>query len=250
MVSAVAFATVTATCSLVLSSLNYPAGATPTITASAVRPLPVQGGPDRPHPMVVAAAAAPARWWTVRSGDTLSGIARARYHAVNAWTLIYWANQKHIRWANQIQIGQKFYLPGYNGHAPAPPRLLEPPPPPPPPVVTVASSSTSTGGSEGSEGSDSSAGNTPTYSQPAPSGTYHGASGYEACVIARESGGNPSAVNASSGAGGLYQFLPSTWQSLGYSGLPQDAPVSVQQQAFQKLYAEAGTSPWSPSDGC
>ena len=52
-----------------------------------------------------------------------------------------------------------------------------------------------------------------------------------------------------SGAGGLYQFLPSTWQSLGYSGLPQDAPVSVQNAAFQQAYAQSGTSPWAPSEG-
>ena len=57
-----------------------------------------------------------------------------------------------------------------------------------------------------------------------------------------------------SGAGGLYQFLPSTWASLGfasaYPGGAQTAPVSVQRAAFAKLYAEAGTSPWAPYDGC
>ncbi len=74
--------------------------------------------------------------------------------------------------------------------------------------------------------------------------------GFQACVIARESGGNAQAVNPASGAGGLYQFLPSTWQSLGYSGLPEDAPVSVQNAAFQQAYAQSGTGPWAPSDGC
>ena len=74
-------------------------------------------------------------------------------------------------------------------------------------------------------------------------------SAFEACVIQNESGGNPAAVNPSSGAGGLFQFLPSTWAGLGYSGLPQDAPVSEQYAAFDKLYAEAGTSPWA-GDGC
>ena len=81
-----------------------------------------------------------------------------------------------------------------------------------------------------------------------------GLGGFEACVISRESGGNPRAVNPSSGAGGLYQFLPSTWASLGfasaYPGGAQTAPVSVQRAAFDKLYAEAGTSPWAPYDGC
>jgi LysM repeat protein len=81
-----------------------------------------------------------------------------------------------------------------------------------------------------------------------------GMSAFEVCVISRESGGNPQAVNPSSGAGGLFQFLPSTWAALGYAGgYPggaQTAPVSVQQAAFAKLYAEAGTSPWAPYDGC
>jgi hypothetical protein len=74
---------------------------------------------------------------------------------------------------------------------------------------------------------------------------------FEACVISRESGGNPRAVNPSSGAGGLFQFLPSTWAGLGlgYPGGAQTAPVGVQEEGFAKLYAEAGTAPWS-SDGC
>ena len=75
-------------------------------------------------------------------------------------------------------------------------------------------------------------------------------SAFQACVIQRESGGNPSAVNSSSGAGGLYQFLPSTWASLGFSGLPQNASVATQNAAFAKAFAQSGTSPWAPSDGC
>jgi hypothetical protein len=74
--------------------------------------------------------------------------------------------------------------------------------------------------------------------------------GFQACVIARESGGSATAVNPSSGAGGLYGFLPSTWQALGHSGLPENASVAEQNQAFQQEYAQAGTSPWHPYDGC
>ena len=81
-----------------------------------------------------------------------------------------------------------------------------------------------------------------------------GMAAFEACVISRESGGNPEAVNPYSGAGGLFQFLPSTWAALGYGaaypGGAQTAPVGVQEDAFNKLYAEAGTSPWAPYDGC
>jgi len=80
--------------------------------------------------------------------------------------------------------------------------------------------------------------------------TSSGASGFQECVIQHESGGDPTAVNPTSGAGGLYQFLPSTFAALGYSGLPENAPVWEQNQAFWKLYAEQGTAPWAPYDGC
>ena len=91
---------------------------------------------------------------------------------------------------------------------------------------------------------------------PRPNGhvSTAGMAAFEACVISRESGGNAGAVNPYSGAGGLFQFLPSTWAGLGfasaYPGGAQTAPVSVQEQAFARLYAEAGTSPWAPYDGC
>jgi hypothetical protein len=89
------------------------------------------------------------------------------------------------------------------------------------------------------------------YAPVQSSGTYSGASGsFQSCVIQAESGGNASAVNSSSGAGGLYGFLPSTWQALGYSGLPQNASVSEQNAAFAKQYAQSGASAWAPYDGC
>ena len=84
-----------------------------------------------------------------------------------------------------------------------------------------------------------------------PRASYSGASGsFQSCVIQAESGGDAGAVNASSGAGGLYGFLPSTWQALGYSGLPENASVAQQNAAFQKEYAQSGTSAWSAYDGC
>jgi LysM repeat protein len=94
----------------------------------------------------------------------------------------------------------------------------------------------------------------PTSSAQSQTVTTAGMSGFEACVISRESGGNPQAVNPTSDAGGLFQFLPTTWASLGYAGAypggAQTAPVSVQEGAFARLYAESGTSPWAPYDFC
>ena len=39
-------------------------------------------------------------------------------------------------------------------------------------------------------------------------------------IVMCESGGNYRAYNASSGAGGAYQILPSTWETYGGEGLP------------------------------
>lgn len=77
-----------------------------------------------------------------------------------------------------------------------------------------------------------------------------GYTAFQRCVITRESGGDPRAVNPSSGAGGLYGFLPSTWHALGFAGLPEDAPPAVQDAAFREAYRLWGTAPWRPYDGC
>lgn len=182
---------------------------------------------------VHAATAAPR--YTVKPGDSLSRIAASNCGKVNDWTGIYQSN-RHVIGSNPniIMPGERLRLACYD-----PPSLLaqatdgdgdhdgdtsDTPSPPPAPQHTV---------------------NSPVnVSGIAPSGSF------QACVIARESGGNPGAVNPSSGAGGLYGFLPSTWASLGYGGLPENAPVWEQNEAFYKLYAEAGTSPWAPYDGC
>jgi Transglycosylase-like domain len=58
-----------------------------------------------------------------------------------------------------------------------------------------------------------------------------------------ESGGDYSA-DTGNGYYGAYQFSLSTWESLGYSGLPSSAPPSVQDQAAQTLQAEYGWGQW------
>jgi hypothetical protein len=80
-----------------------------------------------------------------------------------------------------------------------------------------------------------------TASQPLTAGM----SSFEACVAWHESGDNPTASSA-----GLFGILPATWAQLGYSGTAGQASVALQKVAFQRLYAEYGTSPWAPYDGC
>ncbi|MGQ4363449.1 ubiquitin-like domain-containing protein [Streptomyces sp. SAS_272] len=63
-------------------------------------------------------------------------------------------------------------------------------------------------------------------------------------LAACESGGRPGAVDSSGTYGGLYQFDTRTWQSLGGSGRPQDAPAAEQTLRAKKLYVRRGASPW------
>ncbi|MEU1481362.1 ubiquitin-like domain-containing protein [Streptomyces sp. NPDC005760] len=64
-----------------------------------------------------------------------------------------------------------------------------------------------------------------------------------------ESGGRPNAVDPSGTYGGLYQFDTRTWQALGGSGRPQDAPAAEQTLRAKKLYVRRGASPWPHCGG-
>jgi peptidoglycan hydrolase-like protein with peptidoglycan-binding domain len=86
----------------------------------------------------------------------------------------------------------------------------------------------------------------------APSATTSGSpaassSGYSipSSIVQCESGGNYSAVNPSTGAGGAYQILPSTWQAYGGQGLPQDASPSEQGRIASEIYSSQGPSAWT-----
>jgi septal ring factor EnvC (AmiA/AmiB activator) len=63
-------------------------------------------------------------------------------------------------------------------------------------------------------------------------------------VVMCESGGNFDAVNPSSGAGGAYQILPSTWDSYGGEGLPQNASPKEQHDIASQIWADSGGSAW------
>jgi Transglycosylase SLT domain len=59
-----------------------------------------------------------------------------------------------------------------------------------------------------------------------------------------ESGYNPNAVNRSSGASGLFQFMPSTWAHLPWAGQSVFDPVA-NAQAAAYYYQHSGPGPWS-----
>jgi resuscitation-promoting factor RpfC len=189
------------------------------------------------HPAAAQQAHQAPAHYTVKSGDTLSSIARHEYGSRAAWPALWWVNRHKVHNPQMIQAGQRLTLSSWHPRKAWLNRaaLAAIPAPAPAPPVSAAAPVAAPA----------------PVTQPASTATYSGASGsYQSCVIAAESGGNPSAVNSSSGAGGLYQFLPSTWAALGHSGLPQNASVAEQNQAFQQEYAQSGTSAWSPYDGC
>jgi septal ring factor EnvC (AmiA/AmiB activator) len=63
-------------------------------------------------------------------------------------------------------------------------------------------------------------------------------------IVMCESGGDYGAVNPSSGAGGAYQILPSTWELYGGQGEPQNAPKAEQDRIAAEIYADSGGSAW------
>jgi septal ring factor EnvC (AmiA/AmiB activator) len=63
-------------------------------------------------------------------------------------------------------------------------------------------------------------------------------------IVMCESGGNYGALNPSSGAGGAYQILPSTWSLYGGEGDPQDAPKEEQDRIAAEIWADSGGGAW------
>jgi hypothetical protein len=59
-----------------------------------------------------------------------------------------------------------------------------------------------------------------------------------------ESGGNPRAVSRDGQYRGKYQFSQGTWEGLGGSGDPAEAPEWKQDRLALKLYRERGNAPW------
>ena len=175
---------------------------------------------------------------TVRPGDSLSSISQREFGSASSWPALWWANRHAVHNPSVIQAGERLVVPGSHKVKPWLTRaaLAAIPAAVHAPVAAPAAPSASTGAA--------------TSAAPAQQASYSGSGGFQSCVIQRESGGDPSAVNASSGAGGLYGFLPSTWQSLGHSGLPENASVAEQNAAFAQEYAQSGGAAWSAYDGC
>jgi LysM repeat protein len=175
--------------------------------------------------------------YVVKSGDTLASIAKHLYASADYWPALYWANKATITDASQIQVGQALTVPDKPAKIPSAPKQ-------PAPTESAASAASTASSGQGYSSASSA---TPTRT----ASTYSGSSGsFQACVIARESGGNSQVMNGS-GHYGLYQFSASTWAA--YGGNPGDfghASVAEQNQVFANAIAAGGESNWAPYDGC
>ena len=63
-------------------------------------------------------------------------------------------------------------------------------------------------------------------------------------IVLCESGGDYGALNPSSGAGGAYQILPSTWHLYGGKGLPHEASPAEQDAIAAQIWADSGPGAW------
>jgi len=169
--------------------------------------------------------------YTVHPGDTLSAIAKRFYRNPRAWTVIYWKNHGHIRWANVITPGETLVIPPLPAVLPAAPAALAP--------VSITYVPRS----------QSSQSYSPVAVQSISTGPWPGGA-FGACVVERESGGNAQVMN-STGHYGLYQFSLGTWEAYGGSAaLFGRATVAYQEQIFMNALARGGESNWSAYDGC
>jgi LysM repeat protein len=184
-------------------------------------------------------------WYTVHSGDSLSGIANSYYHDASAWPVLYYANQHTLNDSETIYAGQRLRIPAKPSSIPAAPAQAAPSESSSSDSSASSSSSSSSSSSASSGSSDASSSS--TSDSQVDASDY---SGFQACVIAAESGGDSQVTN-SSGHYGLYQFSYSTW--VAYGGSPSefgDATVAEQNAVFETAMADGGESNWAPYDCC
>ena len=191
--------------------------------------------------------------YTVKAGDTLSTIASAAYGQARDWQWLFHENKNKVSNPNLIYPGQVLSVPAdppANYTLPAGELPTAPAPAAPAPAATTSSSDGDAAPAQQAAPVQHAAAPVQAAAASASfSGTYPGGS-FGACVVARESGGNPQVMNAT-GHYGLYQFSASTWAA--YGGNPADfghASVAEQNQVFSNALARGGQSNWAPYDGC
>jgi hypothetical protein len=194
------------------------------------------------------------QWVTVQAGDTLSRIAAAHHMS---WEALYatFPNYHRVADPDMIRVGEHLRLPRdpvlRASQFPALAARMRASVPIAPAHASATPADQQPSGQPAAAPAQAPAAQAPS-DQPAQASSQSGDGGsltggmssFEQCVAYRESSDTPTDPD------GLFGILPSTWASLGYSGTAGEAPVSVQDAAFSRLYAEDGTAPWAPYDGC
>jgi hypothetical protein len=176
---------------------------------------------------------AAAHHYTVRPGDTLSGIARHEYGKSADWPAIWWANRHQISNPNMISAGARLRLPSHH-------QLRS--------VLARAGAAVKGGRtaarSSAPSPSDVSTANT---SAPAVSAVPASSGGVNWYAIANcESGGNWAANTGNGFYGGL-QFTESTWLANGggqYAPSANEASPSQQIAVAERVLASQGIGAW------
>jgi hypothetical protein len=251
----------------------------PSSSSAAVVSVPAPDSLDRPPhlmPHAINTVTQATRLYTVISGDSISGVAAKECHGQDKdWTGIYAESRaEHLtgKNANEINIGQQLaiscaYVPSQLKYA-DPPKTVSY-------TFTTRASGGGGGGGDPYDGHHGDCGDGDGDGMDAPCSVIfpnHGSggtvqvtrrstggmgnvnpasySGFQQCVITRESGGNSQVMN-SSGHYGLYQFSASTWQAYGGSAASfGHASASEQTRIFNNAMARGGQNNWSPYDGC
>jgi len=163
--------------------------------------------------------------YTVKSGDTLSSIARHEYGSATAWPALWWVNRHKVHNPEMIRVGQRLTLSSWHPHkawlnraalAAVPASAPAPPVSAPAPAAGAAPVPASSGGVNWS------------------------------AVAACESGGNWS-TNTGNGFYGGLQFTEGTWLANGGGQYASSADLATPPQQIavaQRVLASLGISAW------
>jgi LysM repeat protein len=180
-----------------------------------------------------------AQSYRVRRGDSLTSVAARRLGSAAAWEGLYAANLATVgRNPDDLKVGTVLRL----TQAPLTATVL---------AGIHAATAPAPAPAEHSPWKDSGWHPAPAAQADASySGGGWPGGAFGACVVERESGGNPDIWNASAHYG-LYQFSYSTWVE--YGGDPAlfgHASVAYQEQIFMNAMNRDGEDNWAPYDGC
>jgi Transglycosylase-like domain/Putative peptidoglycan binding domain len=122
------------------------------------------------------------------------------------------------------------------------------------PATLAALGLSGASGDSGDDGGSSSsdapgAAGTQNASDTTPGAASSDATATLAKIAQCESGGNPTAVSADGQYRGKYQFDQATWERIGGTGDPAQAPEAEQDRLAAKLLAQRGTAPWPVCGG-